>query len=60
MNKFLLSFRRIFEQELLKIQHADEKKSELFDQEIVNSMLDENSVVTSAKSYIKRQEPQQA
>lgn len=60
MKKFLLSFRGIFKQELLKIQHADEKKSDLLEREIVNSILNEKSVVTSAKSYVKRQEPRQA
>lgn len=60
MNKFILSFQRVFKEELLKIQHADEKKYKSLEKEVVNTMLNEDSVITSAKSYVRNQQPKRA
>ncbi len=60
MKRLLLSFRRIFNEELLKIQNADEIKSKLIESEKVKSILDESSAVTSAKSYVNNNKPKRA
>lgn len=60
MNKFIVSFHRVFKEELLKIQKDDERKSESIDKELVVKILDEERVVRSAKSYVQRHEPESA
>ncbi|MEG0483569.1 hypothetical protein [Acinetobacter sp.] len=53
MNKFLLSFRRIFAAELVRIQFEDNKKIKQNEQNLVQAELNEELVVRSAKNYIK-------
>lgn len=60
MNKFVVSLQRVFKEELLKIQQDDEKKSESIDKELVVKILNEDRVVRSAKSYVKKHEPKSA
>lgn len=60
MNKLLLSFQKVFKEELLKIKHADEKKYKSLEKEVINTMLNEESVISSAKSYVKSQQPKRA
>lgn len=60
MNKLLLSFQKVFKEELSKIQHADEKKYKSFEKEVINTMLNEESVISSAKSYVKSQQLKRA
>lgn len=60
MNNFVVSFRRVFKEELSKIQQDDEKKSELIDKDLVVTILNEDRVIRSAKSYVKRHEPKSA
>jgi len=56
MNKFLLSFRRIFAAELVRIQIEDNKKIKQNEKNMVQAELNEELVVRSAKSYIERGE----
>ncbi|ALD02519.1 hypothetical protein AMQ28_09235 [Acinetobacter sp. TTH0-4] len=56
MNKFLLSFRRIFAEELVRIQHEDDKKIEQNKKNLVLAELNEELVIRSAKNYIERGE----